>query len=67
MKTKCPHCNNGCEKCVDGFREGTIATGDVFQKICKKCFFINGISFHGNPNTISNCVHCGSETEWIKT
>jgi len=69
MKAKCPHCNDGCDKCTDGFTEAFFAEGDWFTRLCEnpRCLFVNGgrICEGFPPETSGPCVVCGGETRWI--
>lgn len=69
MKAKCPHCNNGCEKCQGtGFISVSFAEGDLFTRLClnPRCQFVNGgrICDGFPPESSGPCVICGGETDW---
>ena len=39
LKAKCPHCNDCCEKCSNGYTEVTFGTEDsvMYSLICNDC------------------------------
>lgn len=39
LKAKCPHCNDGCDKCSNGYTEVTFGTEDsiMYSLICNDC------------------------------
>jgi len=73
MKAKCPHCEDGCSKCDNGFIDVKFATGFAFTIKCKDpdCGFENGMRIDDRPNFPDivkpdiTCVFCDSETEYV--
>lgn len=69
MKAKCPNCQTGCARCVDGYIEVRLAPGDCYTRACTNpvCRFMNGGRMSTVPLTGScgQCVHCGEAAEWM--
>jgi len=69
MKAKCPYCENGCEKCDDGFTEARFASGNLFTRACKnkECGCENGgrIVETFPEESSGPCIMCNGETEWL--
>lgn len=69
MKAKCPTCESGCDKCVDGFREVQLAEGLWHTRACTspECLFENGVRISKEPlqGPSGPCIACGAPTEWL--
>jgi hypothetical protein len=70
MKAKCPYCDNGCPKCVDGYVEVHFATpdqGHYHPLICNACGLTSGGCLHTPDRPMSEvhrnavCPSCGGE------
>lgn len=70
MRAKCPHCDIGCDKCIDGYIRVKFPAGEIFTRACQnpECGFYNGGCISENYPTHSSepCVICDSETIWSK-
>jgi len=70
VKTKCPYCDNGCDRCEDGFFDSPLGDGLIFSEHCsnEECQFVNGIwvvrEDNKLPTSRRRCVMCNWETEW---
>ncbi len=70
MKTKCPHCDDGCDNCDDGFYETKLGDGIVFSEDCTndECGFTSGIWVvrKGSPLPTGErrCLMCKWKSEW---
>lgn len=42
MKAKCPHCQDGCDRCEEGFMEVGFASGALYTSHCNACGEDNG-------------------------
>ena len=74
MRAKCPHCNDGCERC--DYRgvvyEITCKSGTLYTRACLNpdCGYKNGGSItDGPPPEVTlwepgPCVMCGKYVEW---
>lgn len=70
MKSKCPKCIDGCDKCDGtGYMPVSFAEGDWFTRLClnPQCQFVNGGSItNGFPSYSSGpCIICEGNTEWV--
>jgi len=72
MKAKCPYCQDGCEKCSNGFIEASFKKdGKYWTRVCqnrKECGFVNGGHWvdEGFPLESSGaCIICGSPIDWM--
>lgn len=69
LPAKCPHCDSGCEKCVDGKIVVNMPEDDWYTRHCLNplCGFDNG-GCQGSALREENlpCVMCGhSDVAWI--
>ena len=74
MRAKCPHCQDGCDKCDGGFTEVLFARGRLYTRHCTdaECGFDNGgviVGPDARPESTLNtpprdCVQCGAAVEW---
>lgn len=70
MRAKCPHCNDGCEKCEAGYVQASFAGGQWYARRCQnpECGFDNGAraAAFGLPDIDRPCVICGgTDMVWI--
>lgn len=71
MRAKCPYCDDGCNRCEDGFFESTFSDGPIFVLEClsEDCGFANGAQILG-PDLPPlrrgeiRCAMCDHMAEW---
>ena len=57
VKSKCPYCENGCDKCKDGFVAVTFASGRTYDLVCQKCGAVVGF-YAGDDNPSRGMCDC---------
>lgn len=66
---KCPYCQDGCDRCNNGYVEATLSDARpiyTIQCLNEECKFVNGAHF-GKPNEPSgSCCVCYGETRWVE-